>query len=134
MPEGNDAHLARRAIALAQTRAGDVAAALATGSTAPTEGDRQRLAGDIAVAQAEAGDLAGARRTALAILDQSLRDGTEFRMLIEQAKRGDARGVLAWAAAQAAPDQKVRYLFDAASTIMEAMHRDRRPFETAPRD
>ena len=58
---------------------------------------------------------------------------TEFRIVIEQAKRGDASGVLAWAAAQAAPDQKVRYLFDAASTIMEATHRERRPFDTAPR-
>jgi hypothetical protein len=95
---------ALRALAVAQSKAGDIAAAYATVATFPEErlaGDRARVLKEIGEVQIAAADFAGALETAARIEDREHFVDLQKKELLEmigkeQARSGDARGVLTW--------------------------------------
>jgi hypothetical protein len=103
---------------VAQAKAGQAAAALATATGLPQL--RDSLLPDVITALAESGDYVAARQVAGQIGSTVDRDGALLRVEIARAQRGDAQGVLDFAASRPSLDARVRALVDAAAALLRS--------------
>jgi hypothetical protein len=117
------------AIAVAQAKANDVPAALATADRIGDEAYRAFARRDIALARARAGDIAGARRMAAGLGDDFFEYAETGEVLRQigaiEAKAGGGGDAVAYASSQREPAVRALGLLGAAEGMLDRLGRGR---------